>query len=278
MTAILRSLHSLGNLLGLFWLLLLLAGLVLLIRRKWSGGLALLMLAALLSLLGNTYFAKSLIATLELPYASVSLAQLPTADAVVVLGGGFWPSAHDAFQLGFGEASERAITGLELMRQHTAGALVLGGGLYPVGKTKLNALELMREWLAAWKINDAPLFCLEKTLNTHAEAQALRTLAGQKHWKKILLVTSAAHLRRAVATFRHPDLEVIGVPCDYLGAGVPNADSPWTPIPDRHNLLILDSYLHEKIGWWIYRWNGWLTDPATAIPNAVTSTNSTPAL
>jgi uncharacterized SAM-binding protein YcdF (DUF218 family) len=260
MTALLRFFSPLGEVAGMIWLLCLLAAVVLLRRHKWSGAFVLILLALLQSFVGNTYVAKQLIATLEAPYARIQLSQLPAADAVVVLGGGYWPSEHDIFQTGFSEASERIITGLELMRQNKGRALVLGGGSYPVGDKKVNLLELMRGWLNAWKITDAPLFCLDHALNTHAEALATQALAEKNGWKNIILVTSAAHMRRAEAAFKNTGLSVSCAPCDFLGIGVPDGMTRWTPVPGRQNYSIVDSFLREEVGWWVYGWNGWLKD------------------
>ncbi len=31
-----------------------------------------------------------------------------------------------------------------------------------------------------------------------------------------------------------------------------------SPFPRQHRLELLSLYLHEQIGWWVYRWRGWV--------------------
>jgi hypothetical protein len=35
-------------------------------------------------------------------------------------------------------------------------------------------------------------------------------------------------------------------------------DSPLSPFPRQHRLFLLALYMHEKIGWWVYRARGWV--------------------
>ena len=46
------------------------------------------------------------------------------------------------------------------------------------------------------------MLLLEQPRNTAEEARALQQLAGARRWRSVLLVTSATHLPRALATFR----------------------------------------------------------------------------
>ena len=94
----------------------------------------------------------------------------------------------------------------------------------------------------------------------HTRDEALRTqaLAEAQGWHRIILVTSAGHMRRSEAVFRKLGLEVIPFACDFAGvAGVANS-STLKPAPSVGGFLHLEAYLHEVVGWWVYRWRGWL--------------------
>src|SRR5437763_1587374 len=52
--------------------------------------------------------------------------------------------------------------------------------------------------------------------DTHDEALKVRVLATERGWHRVLLVTSANHMRRASGVFRAQGLEVIPVPCNFL--------------------------------------------------------------
>ena len=97
--------------------------------------------------------------------------------------------------------------------------------------------------------------------DTHDEAIRTRAIAQPRGWKRVLLVTSANHLPRAVATFRAAGIEVVPVPCNFFTRQKPG---PWplrTAIPGHLGFEKTSVWLHEKIGWWEYRRRGWLTAP-----------------
>ena len=93
-------------------------------------------------------------------------------------------------------------------------------------------------------------------INTHDEAVAFRKLAQSQGWSKVMLVTSALHLRRGVALFKKQGIEVTPVAADFQVLGVPQ--DPFSPFPRQHRFFLLALYLHEKIGWWVYRARGWV--------------------
>ena len=71
-------------------------------------------------------------------------------------------------------------------------------------------------------------------------------------------VTSALHLRRAEATIRKLNGEVAIVACDFRVCGV--KQEPWKsfPFPQTQRMRLLQDYLHEVVGGWVYRWRGWI--------------------
>ena len=243
--------------LALLWLALLLYALLKLARRQWRLACCPLLVAACLYAVGATSLPASLLASLERPYAGVEIPSLPAADAVVMLGGITTPSSPDVFDFQFEGEVDRVITAIELVRQRKGRALVVGGGLD--GRTaNPGEGELLRRWIEAWNVPPAPVHVLGVCQNTRDEAVRTRALAEAQGWQRIILVTSAAHMRRAEATFRGAGLEVIPFACDFAGM----AALPWrwedTLTPSVLGFQQLDGYLHEVIGMWVYRWRGWL--------------------
>jgi uncharacterized SAM-binding protein YcdF (DUF218 family) len=94
--------------------------------------------------------------------------------------------------------------------------------------------------------------------NTHDEALQFRKLKEAEGWQKVLLVTSALHMRRAEAVFRKQGVDVTPVACDFQVHGVLGAPGFPSPFPRQHRLDLLSLYLHEQIGWWVYKWRGWI--------------------
>lgn len=87
---------------------------------------------------------------------------------------------------------------------------------------------------------------------TRDEALALAALFRARGWRRVLLVTSPLHSRRAAATFERAGVEVISSPSRETLFDLDELAYP----DDR--LLALRSILHERIGLLVYGWRGWL--------------------
>jgi uncharacterized SAM-binding protein YcdF (DUF218 family) len=73
---------------------------------------------------------------------------------------------------------------------------------------------------------------------------------------KVLLVTSAYHMRRAQALFGAQGLAVIPAPTDYQQVMMAQVLPGWLPTVDA--LHQSTDALHEMVGFWVYRLRGWL--------------------
>ena len=73
----------------------------------------------------------------------------------------------------------------------------------------------------------------------------------------MLVVSTAAHLRRAEATFRKTGLEVHPVGCDFVGLDRLAAKGQWLWVPRLDGFLLVNTWIHEEIGWFYYRLKGW---------------------
>ena len=100
------------------------------------------------------------------------------------------------------------------------------------------------------------MFYLQKVFTTQDEAVKVQVLAAEHHWKRILLVSSAFHLRRAEKVFTAKGLNIVPVGCDFQGMGMVESDRVWIPVPDLHRFWQWNLYLHEQIGWWLYSARG----------------------
>ena len=268
-----KDLTNLAHTIGFLWLLLLLQFLFLLVRRQWRFSLLPAALAGFVWLIGATQIPYNLLATLELPYARTSLDDVPEADAVVMLGGGHERSRYDAFGIGVTDAFDRPIMALELMRRKRAPVLVLGGGGFLEAGQPTPDAVLLERWFTAWQIPAAPVLNLGINGDTHDEAMKLKALAQEKKWTRILLVTSANHMKRSLATFRATGVAVIPAACDFESIGGVAATKAQGFVPTHDGFRVLDAYLHETIGWYVYRFRGWLdTSPApTEFPPRATN-------
>ena len=91
--------------------------------------------------------------------------------------------------------------------------------------------------------------------NTAAEETSLAAFAVRFHWKRVLLVTSANHMPRAMLLFRHCPAEVIPVPVDYQSSapGQPASDSGLARyLPQAEALAQSERALREYLGIMFY--------------------------
>ena len=241
---------------GAIWLLLVFLLVLLLWRRQWRNAAWVGLPVGLLFLFGSLPVVDRLVWAAERPYVTSDLRQLPGADAVVALGcgSGVVPPNPLNFCLSGGGVN-RYLTGVFLTRLGKAPVLVLGGDAEAPGSPGHSQMIAVQDWIRAWALTSAMVTKLGICGTTHDEAMHCADLAAQKHWKRILLVTSALHLPRAVAVFRHQGLTVVPVGCDFKVIG---NSSTWSLIPSQQRFELWALYLHEKVGWWVYRWRGWI--------------------
>ena len=181
----------------------------------------------------------------------------PAADAVVALGGGHRISQHDALGFAIYDGGSRLLTAIELVRSGQAKTLVLGGSWPLPSNPKLPSMSVVQDWVASWGLASGGMTNLGICITTHDEALAFKKLKESQGWRSVLLVTSALHMRRSEALFRKQGIEVVPVAADFEVCGVPQ-EMPFSPFPRQRRLNLLSLYMHEKIGWWVYRARGWV--------------------
>ncbi len=247
--------------LGVIWLGMSVSLGWLLLRRQWRSAVWLGVPTALLFLVGRYPLISALVDQAERPFASqgnqpwVRGPDAPLSDAVLVLGGGYYPSDHDWCGFALSDAASRLVTGMQLLRDGRATNLVLGGCL-PLGGRGSVTLVKLQSWIQTLCPSNVSVTNLGICNNTHDEAIKFELLQQTYNWGSITLVTSALHMPRSVALFRKQGILVTPVACDFRVCGTPRPS--FSIFPRQGNLDLLALYLHEKIGWAIYKLRGWI--------------------
>jgi uncharacterized SAM-binding protein YcdF (DUF218 family) len=257
LTTFFQTLNALVEPIGFLWFLQMAAAAAMLYRRRRRPALAFAALALFVWLIGGSGLPDRLLGGLERPHVRDGLTGIPVCDAVVMLGGGHRHSEHDTFEMDLTAAADRAITAMELIRQRKAPVLVLGGNAYKLNGQRIVEAELLQRWFAAWQLTNAPVLNLGINANTHDEAVHTKALCSERGWQRVILVTSAFHMKRAEAVFRTAGVNVVTVACDFqTSCGEKTAEV--NVIPRAEGFQQLGLYLHEVYGWLYYRLRGWI--------------------
>ena len=239
------------------WFALFATGLFSLRRHRLKLGWLLLVLVLLTSLLEALRLPERLVAGLERPYLQLETLPTGSADAVIVLGGYAQPAPNNYLGIEFREAASRLFTGIALVRDGKGSALVLGGSGWGDPPTPVEA-QAAANWIHSWNLVSAPVEFLGVCRDTHDEALHASSLARTNGWKKIILVTSAWHMRRALAVFQKAGLDAIPVAADFRGCPADLTQAHLSLIPRTSSLVHLDLWLEENLGYLYYWMRGWV--------------------
>ena len=186
---------------------------------------------------------------LEAPYPAVAPAQLPQAQAIAVLGGGIRPPEHGQTLPDLNSAADRVWHAARLFHAGKAPLLVLSGGSNPAVSATSEA-QAMRGLLTDLGVPDTALLLEAHSRNTRQNAQFTADLLRQRGVSRILLVTSALHMPRAVPLFEAQGLTVIPAATDHEARHHFTA-TDW--LPDASALDGSARAMKELVGRWVGR-------------------------
>ncbi len=239
----------------LAWVALLLT-LGLLLQRRWRrSGTALLWGAlALLLLQGWEPLPDALLRRLEAQHPAPAQADLSRYAGVIVLGGALESSyvwqGHK--QPALNSAAERMSAALPLLQRAPRLRLLFTGGEGELLSDGLSEAERARRFYAELGVDPQRLLFESASRTTHENAVLSAVVPGVDPTQPWLLLTSAWHMPRAMATFRQAGWNVTPWPTDYR-AGLA---TPWHQYSLAGSASKWHTALHELLGLWVYRLTG----------------------
>ncbi len=245
---------------GFIWAVCLLWCLKAVVRRQRELAAATGGIALALHLVGGTSLPPWLLSRLEAPYdPKTHPLPAPGADAVVMLGGAHGYSARSPVRWDAGEPSDRIFAAVELVRRGLAPTLVLGGAGYKDADGTLRPDSgLIVRWLAGWQVDAGQIVELGVCADTRDEAVRTAELVRQRGWKRVIVVSSGYHLRRAEAVFRQAGVPAEMVGAEFSGLEHSEGDAWIRPVPTSLNFRLFRDWLHEELGLLYYRAKGWI--------------------
>jgi uncharacterized SAM-binding protein YcdF (DUF218 family) len=176
---------------------------------------------------------------------------IDAVSGAIILGGatGLGELAEERGTYVINDAAERLTAIMSLRRRRSNLPIVITGGSGRLFDSFLREPDITRYFLIDVGLNPDTFEFEETSRNTHENATEVAALL-QGRPGPYLLVTSAAHMPRALGAFRKAGVEVIPYPVDY------RARSPsWSPtrIQPQDRFQTLDAALNEIVGLLAYR-------------------------
>jgi len=239
----------------LAWVAVLLA-LGLLLRQRWprAGSAVLGSALAVLLLQGWEPLPDALLRRLEAQHPAPAQIDLPRYAGVIVLGGALESSYvwEGHAQPALNDAAERMTAALPLLQRQPQLKLLFTGGSGELLTQGLSEAERARRFYADMGVAPQRLRFESASRTTYENAVLSATLSGVDRTQPWLLLTSAWHMPRALATFEKAGWNVTPWPTDYRTGRA----TPWSQYSLAGGAGKWHTALHEYLGLLAYRLTG----------------------
>lgn len=192
---------------------------------------------------------------LEQMYPHTLPAQLPVAQAIVVLGGNTANNRQNWFEPYDKDTAWPRIDTAALLYQAGRAPLIVLSGAALEGK--VSEAQAMAHALEKQGVPEQALILETRSYTTHQNGVFTAAKLHALHINRILLVTSALHMPRAMAVFRKLGISAIAAPAP------PQIYVPSEPgfsfwLPDMRALTASRSIIKEYAGLLVYWLRGWV--------------------
>jgi uncharacterized SAM-binding protein YcdF (DUF218 family) len=230
-------------------------------KPRWQRGLLIFALIVLF-VSSNRWVAMGLSRSLEWQYLPQE--NIPSADVIVVLGGGTNPAEYPRSTIEVNGAGDRVIYAAQLYKQGKANHLLLSGGRIDWSNASTTPADEMAFILEQLGVPFESMWLEKESRNTYENALFSKEILSEKGISRIILVTSASHMPRSVLLFEQNGFMVIPAPTDYKVTqsnwqGLFEESIPvqlLNLIPHTENLNSVTNVMKEYIGILVYKFRG----------------------
>ncbi len=180
------------------------------------------------------------------PFVRADLPTTSPIDAVVVLSGSITDEGRVK-----GQALDRLITGVTMAKRRHVSELALSVVTRQKSSPVPNS-EADQRALVGLMAPELSVRFVHQVYSTHDEALAFAALAQTNGWKRVILVTSPTHTRRACATF-----ENVGLAVECHAADARDYSLFALQFAENRRLAFQDIG-YEWVAMRVYRWRGWI--------------------
>lgn len=228
-----------------FLILFLLISFFLLLSGRKRIGLSLLIITICFTLLISVPLSSNwLLAPLENSFPMTPPSQLPDADVIVVLGAKVYRGKKRVIPSP--ELLARLAYGFEIYREKKLPVIVCGGR----PGVKLSEAEVMASFLRKLGLPERMIIIEKRSANTWENALNATSIMKSRGWRRVVLVTSAYHMKRAVACFEKQGAMVIPAPADFR---IDYEPFPFLLIPSPDSFLSSCEAIREYLALVFYK-------------------------
>ncbi|QKK02931.1 MAG: YdcF family protein [Pseudomonadota bacterium] len=192
---------------------------------------------------------------LEREWSYVAVEELPRADAVVVLGGAFSSGNGQWTYPSAGGTVDRYWHAARIYHADRAPLVIVSGGRQPHLSGGMTEAESGALFLGDMGIPEEALILDKASLTTAEHFDNLREIMRTREIRTLLVVTSASHMQRSLATLGRLDVRLTPVATDFSAIeDPPFILRDW--LPAVSGLSRSTRAFHELLGLWYYRLTG----------------------
>lgn len=178
-------------------------------------------------------------------------------EAGIVLGGMIKYYNSEMERANFGAGADRLMQAIDLYNSGKIDKIIITGGSGMLNDQNFKEAEIAKEMLLGINLSADDIIIETNSRNTYENANFTLNLIHQKNLNEpFLLITSASHMRRALAVFQKAGLAVHPFPVDALSGKI-----TFTPdkliIPSAEALITWKVLIHEVAGFIVYKITGY---------------------
>lgn len=209
---------------------------------------------AMLLFFSNGFICDQVIKWWELEPVAVNELK-PSYDYAIVLGG---MASYDSTinRIIFHESTDRLLQALDLYSRGYIDTLIISGGSARLMFKERKEASVLKEYLVRLGLPSDRIIADPNSRNTQENAANTLNIIKQPDQQKILLVTSAFHMRRARAVFQKKGFNIDTYPAHFI-----SSKGPFNPVsiilPTASAFLGWDLLIKEMVGLTIYKIKGY---------------------
>jgi len=211
----------------------------------------------MLLLFTNGFFVNQLYRWYEVPQTILQPNQ--KFNYGIILGGGIIKtSQEDPKRINVGETADRMLQPILLYKSGVISKIVITGGdtsIKGLRTDEIHETAQVAKFLIAMGVDSPDIIREEQARNTHENATYTKAIINNTQ-EPILLITSAAHMRRSMACFQKVGLNPVAYSVDHKKKDSPMGVLEWL-MPSENHLARFSQLVREVFGLLIYQLNGY---------------------